>query len=107
MDVSNAFLHGDLDEEVYMEAPQGYQIPKEGMVCRLRKSLYGLRQASRNWYYKLSLSLVAYGFIESQADHSLFTYSHNTIFLAVLVYVDDLVIAGNDAAACHDFKMHE
>ncbi|MCI00073.1 hypothetical protein A2U01_0021089, partial [Trifolium medium] len=93
MDVSNAFLHGDLEEEVYMQVPNGYDTPKAGMVCRLRKSLYGLKQASRNWYSKLSQALIEYGFQESHADHSLFTYSKEGKFMAVLIYVDDLVIA--------------
>ncbi|PNX89752.1 putative copia-type protein [Trifolium pratense] len=104
MDVSNAFLHGELDEEVYMNIPQGYKALKEGLVCRLKKSLYGLKQASRNWYFKLSQSLLSYGFKECQADHSLFTYADGSVFLAILVYVDDLVIAGNDSFACAKFK---
>lgn len=106
MDVSNAFLHGDLEEEVYMQVPDGYNVPKKGMVCRLRKSLYGLKQASRNWYSKLSQSLIDYGFQESHADHSLFTYSKGDQFMAVLVYVDDLVIAGNNSFTCNEFKQY-
>jgi hypothetical protein len=106
MDVSNAFLHGNLEEEVYMQVPDGYQVPKEGMVCRLRKSLYGLKQASRNWYSKLSQSLINYGFQESNADHSLFTYTKEDKFMVVLVYVDDLVIAGNDGSTCNEFKQY-
>lgn len=80
MDVSNAFLHGELDEEVYMEVPQGCQAHEKGVVCRLKKSLYGLKQASRNWYSKLSKALIEYGFQECHADHSLFTYSRGTLF---------------------------
>ncbi|MCI36529.1 reverse transcriptase, partial [Trifolium medium] len=80
-----------------MRAPEGYKVPKDGMVCRLKKSLYGLKQASRNWYSKLSQTLEKYGFQESHADHSLFTYSKGDTFLAVLIYVDDLVITGNDS----------
>lgn len=106
MDVNNAFLHGELDEEVYMAVPQGYSVPERGLVCRLRKSLYGLKQASRNWYSKLSQALIEYGFTECHADHSLFVHSRDSIFLAVLVYVDDLVIAGNDASACTNFKQY-
>jgi hypothetical protein len=106
MDVSNAFLHGELEEEVYMRAPEGYKVPKYGMVCRLKKSLYGLKQASRNWYSKLSQTLMKYGFQESHADHSLFTYSRGHTFLAVLIYVDDLVIAGNDSLVCSNFKQY-
>lgn len=106
MDVSNAFLHGDLEEEVYMQVSNGYDTPKAGMVCRLRKSLYGLKQASRNWYSKLSQALIEYGFQESHADHSLFTYTREGKFMAVLIYVDDLVIAGNCSDTCTNFKQY-
>lgn len=65
--VSNAFLHGELIEEVYMSPPQGYKVPNKDLVCILKKSLYGLKQASRNWYSKLSQSLVKYGFQDNQS----------------------------------------
>lgn len=106
MDVSNAFLHSDLNEEVYMQVPQGYDLAEKGLVCRLKKSLYGLRQASRNWYSKLSQALIDYGFRECEADLSLFIYSHGAAFLAVLVYVDDLVIASNDSMKCAEFRTY-
>lgn len=96
MDVNNAFLHGDLDEEVYMHLPPGFLTPKTNAVCKLRKSLYGLRQASRNWFSKFAEALQHYGFHQSGADHSLFTYTRENTFHGVLVYVDDLIIVGND-----------
>ena len=73
MDVHNAFLHGDLDEDIYMRPPPGFDPPAPNLVCKLKKSLYGLRQAPRQWYFKLAKALLAYGFKQSPLDHSLFT----------------------------------
>ncbi|KAK3012457.1 hypothetical protein RJ639_010380 [Escallonia herrerae] len=98
LDVNNAFLHGDLKEEVYMKIPQGFSKQGENRVCRLQKSLYGLRQASRNWYHKFTQSLLVVGFIQSQSDHSLFTFARKGSFLAVLIYVDDVIVTGTDSA---------
>lgn len=115
LDVKNAFLHGDLDENVYMKFPIGYQgpslpisihpIPDPSLkVCKLQKSLYGLRQAPRQWFHKLSTSLHNYGFTHSKSDYSLFTKhsaQHHTI---ILVYVDDLIITRNDSSTIADTK---
>ncbi|CAH9050004.1 unnamed protein product, partial [Cuscuta epithymum] len=73
MDVHNAFLHGDLHEEVYMTIPPGYKTRDTTLVCRLHKSLYGLKQAPRCWFAKLVTALKNYGFLQSYADYSLFT----------------------------------
>ena len=104
MDVHNAFLHGDLEEEVYMKLPPGFSKQTDGKVCRLRKSLYGLKQAPRCWFAKLATSLEAYGFEQSLSDYSLFVYKTEDIEVRVLVYVDDLVITGNTIGAITNFK---
>ena len=106
MDVHNAFLHGDLDEEVYMKLPPGFNPTSPGKVCRLQKSLYGLKQAPRCWFAKLATSLRQYGFSRSYSDYSLFTYCRGNVRLHVLVYVDDLIISGNDSAALSSFKSY-
>lgn len=106
MDVLNAFLHGDLQDEVYMKMPPGFKVQQPGMVCKLRKSLYGLRQAPRCWFAKPSAALKAYGFKQSCLDHSLFTLQHRDMQLVVLVYVDDLLIYGNNHAAIQQFKTY-
>ena len=109
LDVTNAFLHGDLTEEVYMSIPPGYHCRKgenfpPNAVCRLRKSIYGLRQASRQWFSKFSNALLETGFIQSANDHSLFIKRQCSIFLALLVYVDDIIIASNNDAAVSELK---
>lgn len=63
MDVKTAFLHGDLEEEIYMEQPEGYaKRGKEHLVCKLRKSLYGLKQACEKWYQKFGTFMHSQGF---------------------------------------------
>ncbi|GLT30031.1 hypothetical protein SLA2020_048560 [Shorea laevis] len=104
LDVNNAFLQGDLHEEVYMKIPQGFTCNQSNKVCRLRKSLYGLRQASRNWFEKFRTSLEAVGFKQSKADYSLFILAIADSFVAVLIYVDDIVITGNDGARIATLK---
>lgn len=102
LDVNNAFLNGDLNEEVYMDLPLGYQPPvmqlssssSTQLVCKLHKSIYGLRQASRQWYSKFSSVLLASGFHQLGSDHSLFIKGSGDSLLATLVYVDDIIVAG-------------
>ncbi|GKV43433.1 hypothetical protein SLEP1_g50721 [Rubroshorea leprosula] len=106
LDVNNAFLQGDLQEEVYMKIPQGFTCRNSNIVCRLRKSLYGLKQASRNWFEKFTNCLKATGFVQSLADYSLFTFTHNHSFIAVLIYVDDIIITGNDTTRINALKKY-
>ncbi|CAN6804119.1 unnamed protein product [Brassica oleracea] len=76
MDVKTAFLHGNLEEEVYMEQPEGYvQKGKENLVCRLIKNLYGLKQAPRQWYMKFKSVMGEHGYAETDSDHCVFVKS--------------------------------
>ena len=106
MDVHNAFLHGDLEEDIYMTLPLGFKSSYGNKVCKLQKSLYGLKQTPRQWFAKLSSKLLEYGFVHSYADYSLFTYHKNGVFMALLVYVDDIVLTGSDSTACSAFKVY-
>lgn len=104
LDVNNAFLHGSLSEEVYMSQPPGFIDPHyPSHVCKLRKSLYGLKQAPRAWYTELRSFLLSYNFINSRSDTSLFIYQHDGILAYFLVYVDDLIITGNDSSFLSGF----
>jgi histone deacetylase 1/2 len=100
LDVQNAFLHGDLDEEVYMYQPSGFSDPSHpSYVCKLDKALYGLKQAPRAWYSKLSTKLVSMGFKASKADTSLFYFRKGSLTMFVLVYVDDIIVASSSTQA--------
>jgi histone deacetylase 1/2 len=96
LDVKNAFLHGVLEEEVYMRQPPWYEnSATPGYVCRLDKALYGLKQAPRAWYSQLSSKLHTLGFSSSQADASLFYYQKNSITIFMLVYVNDIIVTSS------------
>ncbi|RVW60112.1 Retrovirus-related Pol polyprotein from transposon RE1 [Vitis vinifera] len=97
LDINNAFLNGDLQEEVYMEQPKGFiEKSTSHLVCKLYKSLYGLKQAPHAWFEKLYEALVDLGFTSTKSDQSLFTrfIMNHTTFL--LVYVDDILVTGNN-----------
>ena len=100
LDVQNAFLHGILEEEVFMRQPPGYEDKKSPhYVCKLDKALYGLKQAPRAWYSRLSLQLKYLGFIASKADTSLFIYNKAGVVIFVLIYVDDIIVASSSQNA--------
>ena len=96
MDVKTTFLHGDLDEELYMKQPEGYVIHgKEKQVCMLKRSLYGLKQAPRQWYKKFDAFMLKNGFNRSQAYHCLYTKKDTDGSPLILVlYVDDILSVG-------------
>ena len=92
MDVITAFLNGDLNEDIYMEQPPGYvQKGKEKLVCKLKKSLYGLKQSPRCWNEKLTQHVKSLGFEESGADSCIFTRRKNQKVEIIAIYVDDLI----------------
>jgi hypothetical protein len=105
MDMKSAFLNGDLKEEVYVRQPMGFIIiGQEGKVLRLRKALYGLRQAPRAWNSKLDDTLKKMDFVQSEHEHAMYRRSHDGDILLVGVYVDDLVITGSSLKAVEEFK---
>ncbi|XP_019163278.1 PREDICTED: uncharacterized protein LOC109159653 [Ipomoea nil] len=104
MDINNAFLHGDLNEEVYMSLPPGFHSNKPNQVCKLRRSLYGLKQASRQWNSKLTAALVQNGFHQSKSEPSLFTRGMDTNFIALLIYVDDIIAASPSISVIKSVK---
>lgn len=106
LDVNNAFLYGRLTEEVYMTLPEGYFSGNETKVCKLVKSLYGLKQAPRKWNERLTETLVENGFVQSVSDYSLFVKNKNGVFIVLLVYVDDIVITGNNQVEIDKFKVY-
>ena len=120
MDVTNAFLHGDLMENVFMKLPQGYiglgcriqqtkdpnliPVADSNLVCKLKKALYGLKQAPRQWFHKLSCTLLQSSFTQSKSDYSLFYRINTTSITLILIYVDDLLICGNNLADIDSLK---
>ena len=105
LDIKNAFLHGDLKEEVYMEQPPGFVAQGEyGKVCRLKKALYGLKQSPRAWFGKFSKEIQEFGMNKSKKDHSIFYKKSAASIILLVVYVDDIVIIGNDHAGIFNLK---
>ncbi|KAL0283898.1 UNVERIFIED_CONTAM: putative transposon Ty5-1 protein [Sesamum angustifolium] len=105
LDVNNAFLHGYLEENLYIMPPEGYSVPPD-LVCKLERSIYGLKRASRQWNAELTLKLTNFDSIQSAHDHCLFMKNTSMGLMAPLVYVDDILVTApslDDILAMKDY----
>lgn len=97
MDVKTAFLNGELDEEIYMEQPEGFNVPGQTKkVCRLVKSLYGLKQAPKQWHEKFDSLMMSNGFKINECDKCVYIKNTNNGCVIICLYVDDLLIMGSN-----------
>ena len=104
-DVKNAFLHGDLEKEVYMDLPPGYDSPNQNkVVCKLNKSLYGLKQSPRAWFGRFTMVMLGQGYRQSQVDHTLFVHHSARGGVTILIVYVDIVITGNDEEGMHRLR---
>ena len=99
VDISHAYLNGTLEEEIYMQQPEGFEVGGPEYVCRLWKSLYGLKQAGRVWNKTLHSALTSMGFTRVQSDHGLYTMLGDSGRIFMTVFVDDIMLAGSDSAS--------
>jgi hypothetical protein len=99
LDVSSAFTNGDLDEEIYMIQPEGFHQGGPNMVCKLNKSLYGLKQSARQWNKKLHAALSDMNFIRIESDRSVYIYSNKEVKIIVPIYIDDITFASKSIPA--------
>ncbi|KAL9262057.1 Retrovirus-related Pol polyprotein from transposon TNT 1-94-like protein [Drosera capensis] len=105
LDVKTSFLHGDLDEDIYMVQPEGYQIVgKENLVCKLTKSLYGLNQAPRQWYLKFDNFMSRSGYKKNDMYPCCYTRHFGSSYIILLLYVDDMLVAGSDMEEINRLK---
>ena len=105
MDVKTMFLHGALDEEIYMKQPKGFTVKgKKELICKLKKSLYGLKQSPRMWYQKFDTYILGPRFVRSKANHYA-CYEHvSEHFVYVVLYVDDMLLVENNMEVIKEVK---
>jgi hypothetical protein len=105
MDVVTAFLNGKLTDSIYMMQPPGFEVPgQEHLVCLLLRSIYGLKQSPRTWYFEIHLFLTKTGWICSTADPNLYFVWRGSSVVILLIYVDDLLLTGNDSQLISQLK---
>lgn len=106
LDVKTAFLHGDLDEEIYMEQLEGFVHHRnEKFVCRLKKSLSGLKESPRQWYKKFDSFMFSQKYVRSEYDHCVYVKQlNNGIFVILVLYVDDMLLASKSIEEINRLK---
>ena len=106
LDVKTAFLQGHLEEEIYMQQPEGFEVKgKKNLVCKLKKRFYGLKQAPRQWYKKFDYFMMSHGYNRTSFNHCVFTRKFsNDNFVILLLYVDDMLIIGHGSSKIDRLK---
>jgi hypothetical protein len=105
MDVKTAFLNGNIDETIYMTQPENFVSgDAKSMVCKLKKSIYGLKQASRQWYYKFHQVISSCGFEANPVDDCIYQKFSGSKFAFLVLYVDDILLASNNIGLLHETK---
>jgi hypothetical protein len=107
MDVKTTFIHGDLEEEIYMKQPKGYVVKgNKELVCKLKKSLYGLKQSPRMWYQKFDTYMLGLGFKRRKEDHYVHFRLIGDHLIYLVLYVDDMLLIGRNKEIIQDVKTH-
>ena len=105
MDMKTAFLNGNLDEEIYIEQLERFtKKGKEHLACKLKKSIYGLKQASRQWYLRFNDTITSFGFKENAVDQCIYLKVSGSKFIIQVLYVFDILLASNDLGLLHETK---
>ena len=106
MDVKTTFLNGSLDETIYMVQPEGFITKgQEKKVCKLQKSIYGLKQASRSWNIRFDQSVKSFGFIQCPDEPCVYKRSSENVVVFLVLYVDDILLIGNDVGTLSSVKV--
>ena len=105
MDVKTAFLNGNIDETIYMVQPKNFESnDSKQLVCRLKRSIYGLKQTSRQWYRKFDQVITSFGFKENTVDQCIYLKFSGSKFIILVLYVDDILLASSDVGLLHETK---
>ena len=107
MDVKTAFLNGRIDEDIYMAQPEGYVNPKfPNRVCKLNRSIYGLKQASRQWNKRFDEEIKRFGFTQNLDEPCVYQKASGSKSIFLILYVDDILIMGKDIPSLHEVKAY-
>ena len=105
MDVKTAFLNGNLEEEIYMMQLEGVIVKKqEHMVCKLKRSIYGLKQASRSWNIRFDQAIKSFGFEQNLDESCVYKRHRDKVVMFLVLYVDDILLIGNDVGVMSSVK---
>jgi hypothetical protein len=105
MDMKTTFLHGDLEDEIYMKQPEGFVVKgKKYLVCKIKRSLYGLKKSPRMWYQNFDTCILSLGFVRRKDDYYIYSKEEGVCFIYVALYVDDMLLLGNNMNTIKEVK---